>query len=154
MKIFRAPEILLGETRYTTAIDMWSIGNIFSELLTGKPVLDGTSELEQIDKMVNVIGSPSDSTWPGFEKLPHAKQLIFPTQPKNRLEKYIPNLSNNARDLMNRMLTYDPKSRISASDSLSHVYFTDNDPAPAPMGTLPELIMLDNIPTAGGIADF
>jgi len=150
---YRAPEIFLGDRHYTAAIDIWSAGAIFAELLTGKPVLDGTSELEQIDKMVTLLGSPSDKSWPGFDKLPHAKELIFPKQPTNRIRKFIPNHSDNTYDLLNKLLTYDPVSRISSTEALNHPYFSE-EPLPAPMGTMPEILLLDNPRTGGGAAEF
>ena len=56
---YRAPEILLGSTKYTTQADMWSVGCIFAELLGGKPLFPGTSTLSQINKVLEVTGKPT-----------------------------------------------------------------------------------------------
>lgn len=67
--IFRAPELFLGSDTYSTSVDIWSAGCILAELIAGngRPFLDGTSELEQIDKMVDLLGSPTKETWPGTQ---------------------------------------------------------------------------------------
>lgn len=79
----RALELFLGAERYTNAVDMWSFGCIMAELYagTGRPFLDGTSELEQIDKMCDSIGSPSMKKWPGLKDLELSRRLQFPDQP-------------------------------------------------------------------------
>jgi mitogen-activated protein kinase 15 len=56
---YRAPEILLGSNKYTKGVDMWSLGCILAELLLGKPVFPGTSTLNQLDRVMEVIGRPS-----------------------------------------------------------------------------------------------
>ena len=60
---------------YSVAVDMWSVGCILAELLLGKPLFPGQSEFEQIDKIVSVLGTPNDDTWPGFKKLPNADKI-------------------------------------------------------------------------------
>lgn len=55
---YRAPEILLGSTKYTKAVDMWSTGVILGELIIGKPVFPGTSTLNQIERIIELIGKP------------------------------------------------------------------------------------------------
>ncbi len=117
---------------------MWSLGAIMAELHagTGRPFLDGTSELEQIDKMCEVLGSPSEVSWPGLRDLEISKRLSFPNQPDNRLRKFIPSLDEEAFDLLSQLLTYNPSLRITAKDSLIHPYFL-TEPFPAPTGPLP-----------------
>jgi mitogen-activated protein kinase 15 len=58
---YRAPEILLGSTKYTKGVDMWSLGCILAELLLGKPFFPGTSTLNQLDRIMEVTGRPSQS---------------------------------------------------------------------------------------------
>uniref|UniRef100_F6RSU5 mitogen-activated protein kinase n=1 Tax=Equus caballus TaxID=9796 RepID=F6RSU5_HORSE len=67
---YRAPELLLGTTTQTTSIDMWAVGCILAELLAHKPLLPGTSEIHQVDLIVQLLGTPSENIWPGFSKLP------------------------------------------------------------------------------------
>ena len=66
---YRAPEILLGQKTYTPAIDIWSVGCIYAEMLTGRPLFDGASEIGQLIKIFKLMGTPNDSNWPGVESL-------------------------------------------------------------------------------------
>jgi cyclin-dependent kinase 10 len=77
---YRAPEVLFGDSNYTTAIDLWSAGCIMGELMQHKPLLPGNTEQVQLDLIVKLLGSPNDTIWPGFSKLPSAKLLILPDQ--------------------------------------------------------------------------
>ncbi|KAJ4292159.1 hypothetical protein N0V88_005787 [Collariella sp. IMI 366227] len=78
---YRAPELLLGAPRYTSAIDMWSIGCIFGELLTREPLLQGRNEVDQLTQIFSLCGVPTDESWPSFRRLPNARGLRLPTKP-------------------------------------------------------------------------
>lgn len=77
---YRAPEVLFGDSNYTTSIDLWSAGCIMGELMQHKPLLPGNTEQAQLDMIVKLLGSPNDTIWPGFSKLPSAKLLVLPKQ--------------------------------------------------------------------------
>lgn len=140
---YRAPEILLGSRTYTPALDIWSVGCIFAELLTLKALLPGEGELDQLDRMSKLLGSPTDKIWPGMGKLPNAKKIQFARQPHNYLRRQFPAnayagkvaLTNNGFDLLNSMLTYDPTKRITAAEALQHPFFSE-----APLPKDPALI--------------
>ncbi|XP_057416218.1 cyclin-dependent kinase G-2 isoform X2 [Lotus japonicus] len=70
---YRAPELLLGAKQYSTAIDMWSLGCIMAELLSKEPLFNGRTEFDQLDKIFRILGTPNESIWPGFSKLPGVK---------------------------------------------------------------------------------
>nr|GEU48040.1 cyclin-dependent kinase 11 [Tanacetum cinerariifolium] len=134
-----APELLLGMKHYTTAVDMWSVGCIMAELLSKKPLFDGRKELEQINKIFSTLGTPDDSRWPGYSKLPGLKskpKLV--KQPCNNLRKKFPvamftgspTLTELGFDLLSRLLTYDPAKRITAKEALNHGWFREY-PLPA-----------------------
>ncbi|GAB5593798.1 Cyclin-dependent kinase 11B [Umbelopsis nana] len=133
---YRAPELLLGAKEYSTAVDMWSIGCIFAELVLKEPLLPGRSEIEQLDKIFKLLGMPNDKIWPGFSDLPHAKNIAFVNQPYNNLRSKFLYLTEAGIDLMSKLLTYDPKKRISAEEALKHPYFSESpgpkDPAMFP----------------------
>jgi len=123
---YRSPEIFLGERRYTTAVDIWSTACIFAELFLGKPLLDGISALEQIDKMCSVLGTPSLEDWPAFTSCPNAKDLVFPNQPNNLLRKYIPNLTDLSFSLLSEMFIFNPEKRLTAANAKLHGYWQEN----------------------------
>nr|XP_028951993.1 cyclin-dependent kinase G-2-like isoform X2 [Malus domestica] len=70
---YRAPELLLGVKEYSTAIDMWSLGCIMAELLSKEPLFNGKTEFDQLDKIFKILGTPNETIWPGYSKLPGVK---------------------------------------------------------------------------------
>lgn len=134
---YRSPELLLGAKEYSTAVDMWSVGCIFGELLTQKPLFPGKSEIDQINKIFKDLGSPSEKIWPGYNELPAVKKMTFTEYPYNNLRKrFGALLSDQGFDLMNKFLTYCPSKRILSDEGLKHEYFRETplpiDPAMFP----------------------
>ncbi|KAI5480188.1 cell division cycle 2-like protein [Pseudohyphozyma bogoriensis] len=124
---YRAPELLLGATEYTTAVDMWSIGCIFGELILKEPLLPGKGEIDQVSKIFKLLGRPTEEMWPGFSKLPNAKNFnIQAAQPYSTLRQTFKYLSEQGLDLLSQLLAYDPEKRISAEEALKHPYFTES----------------------------
>ncbi|NWH67636.1 CDK10 kinase, partial [Geococcyx californianus] len=132
---YRAPELLLGMTTQTTAIDMWALGCILAELLAHKPLLPGTSEIHQIDLIVQLLGTPNENIWPGFSKLPLVSQYTLRKQPYNNLKHKFPWLSEAGLRLLNFLFMYDPKKRATAKDCLESSYFKEK-----PLPCEPELM--------------
>uniref|UniRef100_A0A3Q2YLT3 cyclin-dependent kinase n=1 Tax=Hippocampus comes TaxID=109280 RepID=A0A3Q2YLT3_HIPCM len=123
---YRSPELLLGAKEYSTAVDMWSVGCIFGELLTQKPLFPGKSEIDQINKIFKDLGSPSEKIWPGYNELPAVKKMSFTEHPYNNLRKrFGALLSDQGFDLMNKFLTYCPSKRILSDEALKHEYFRE-----------------------------
>jgi serine/threonine protein kinase len=119
---YRAAEILMGQEQYTTAIDIWSLGCVFYEMLTARPLFPGDSEIDQLYRIFRTLGTPSEQTWPGVSALPEYKQT-FPNWPAQDLQKTLPDISPLGLQLFSNMLTYDPKKRFCARDCLEHEYF-------------------------------
>ncbi|KAJ7393423.1 hypothetical protein OS493_006396 [Desmophyllum pertusum] len=109
---YRAPELLLGTKEYSTPIDLWSVGCIFAELLTMKPLFPGKSEIDQINRIFKELGTPSDKIWPGppsYSELPAVKKRT----------SFGAHLTDKGFNLLNRFLTFDPKRRITGDEALS-----------------------------------
>ncbi|XP_004310052.1 PREDICTED: cyclin-dependent kinase G-2-like [Fragaria vesca subsp. vesca] len=129
---YRAPELLLGAREYSTAIDMWSLGCIMAELLSKEPLFNGRTEFEQLDKIFKILGTPNETIWPGFSKLPGVK-VNFVKHQFNLLRKKFPAtsftgspvLTEAGFDLLNKLLTYDPEKRITADAALNHEWFRE-----------------------------
>ena len=68
---YRAPELLLGATEYSTPVDLWSVGCIFAEIVSKRALFDGDSEQDQIRKIFRIMGTPNDEVWPGVSTLPN-----------------------------------------------------------------------------------
>nr|XP_012634307.1 cyclin-dependent kinase 3 isoform X1 [Microcebus murinus] len=127
---YRAPEILLGSKFYSTAVDVWSIGCIFAEMVTRKALFPGDSEIDQLFRIFRTLGTPSEATWPGVTQLPDYKGT-FPKWPSKGLEEIVPSLEPEGKDLLVQLLQYDPSRRISAKAALAHPYFSSPESSPA-----------------------
>ena len=121
---YRAPEILLGTLEYSSALDVWSLGTIFLELLIKAPFFVGDSEIDQLYKIFRKLGTPNETIWPGVSKLRDYKRS-FPNWAPTNFSEELKNLEQLGLDLLRRMLTYDPASRITAKEALNHPYFND-----------------------------
>jgi len=107
--------------RYSTAIDIWSAGCIFAEMITGRPLFPGDSEIDELHRIFRVLGTPNESTWPGVTSLPDFSPT-FPTWRPGSLARYVRGLCPKGLDLLARMLVLDPSRRITAIDALQHEY--------------------------------
>ncbi|KAK7534176.1 serine/threonine protein kinase, CMGC family, CDC2/CDK subfamily [Phyllosticta citribraziliensis] len=132
---YRAPELLLGAREYGQAIDMWSVGCIFGELLTKEPLLQGKNEVDELSKIFELCGIPTEDTWPGFRRLPNAKSLRLPRNPHTTgavIRSKFPFLTAAGASLLTSLLSLNPDSRPLASEVLKHAYFSEN---PRPKST-------------------
>eukprot|EP00914_Ancora_sagittata_P028213 GHVO01055494.1.p1 GENE.GHVO01055494.1~~GHVO01055494.1.p1 ORF type:complete len:311 (-),score=34.74 GHVO01055494.1:134-1066(-) len=128
---YRAPEVLLGSQRYSTPVDIWSIGCIFAEMVKKRPLFHGDSEIDQLFRIFRTLTTPTEETWPGVTSLPDYKPT-FPNWKTNTLPQAVKTLTADGLDLLQQTLTYDTTSRISAKDALNHPYFHDLDKSSLP----------------------
>ncbi|KAI4171684.1 MAG: hypothetical protein LQ343_004077 [Gyalolechia ehrenbergii] len=129
---YRSPELLLGETQYGPAVDIWSAACVMIEIFTKHAIFPGDGgEINQLDKIYNVLGTPTRSEWPGLVDMAWF-ELLRPFERKHNTfaEKYQERLTPAAFELLQAMLLYDPAKRPTASDVLEHPYFTTEEPAP------------------------
>ncbi|KAI3956700.1 hypothetical protein MKW92_015560 [Papaver armeniacum] len=120
---YRAPEVLLGATHYSTPVDIWSVGCIFAELVTNQALFPGDSELQQLLHIFRLLGTPNEERWPGVSKLMNWHE--YPQWSPRKLSSAVPNLDEAGQDLLLQMLRYEPSKRISAKKAMEHPYFDD-----------------------------
>ncbi|EDN05018.1 protein kinase [Histoplasma capsulatum] len=135
---YRSPELLLGAETYGPEIDMWSIGCIFAELVTKKPLFQGENEVSQLSEIFASTGPPTTQSWPSFRSLPNAKFVGFPANSAAQnsdggipllWRKKFPYLTTAGLTLLSHLLALNPASRPDAATCLSHPYFRE-DPKP------------------------
>ena len=127
---YRAPELLFWMNRYGSKIDIWSIGCILGELVLNRPLFQGESEIDQINKIFNVLGNLSENEWNSVKaKTTNANigRIVF-----NKYERKIDDMfKNNDRidnkgvDLLKKMLEMDEEKRISSEKALEHEWFKE-----------------------------
>lgn len=122
---YRAPEVLLGSSQYSTSVDMWSVGCIFAELSRKAPLFPGDSELQQLLHIFRLLGTPTEESWPGVKKLRDWHE--YPQWQPQNLSRAVPDMGPEALDLLTRMLMFDPAKRVSAKAALNHPFFDDLD---------------------------
>jgi len=148
---YRAPELLLGAEKYDQAVDMWSVGCIFGELLKKEPLLQGKNEVAypsfphsycnqtNMHEIFELCGIPTDESWPSFRRLPNARGLRLPRTPQatgSVVRSKFPLLTATGSDLLNTLLSLNPDRRPSASEVLGHSYFRE-DPRPKATAMFP-----------------
>jgi len=120
---YRPPELLLGATDYGVGIDLWSAGCILAELLYGKPIMPGRTEVEQLHKIFKLCGSPSEEYWKK-SKLPHAT-IFKPQQPYKRcIRETFKDFPASALPLVETLLAIDPAERQTATAALHSDFFS------------------------------
>lgn len=133
---YRPPELLLGERRYTPAIDLWGVGCIIAEMYKSKPIMPGKSDLDQLDLIFSLCGTPTESTMPGWTRLPGCEGIrSFKYYPRRLEREYQPH-GESTVDLIGHLLHLNPHTRLTAQQALDHHYFTTK-PLPALPSELP-----------------
>lgn len=121
---YRAPEVMCSCQEYDEGIDVWATGCILAELHGRKPLFPGDDYIKQMNLIFGVLGTPNESD---YDFISNEKALDYikslKKRPKIEFSKIYPKASEHALDLMDKMLTFNPKNRISVGDALKHPYF-------------------------------
>jgi serine/threonine protein kinase len=126
---YRAPEIFFGDSYYGNKIDIWSIGCVFAELITGKPIFKANNELGTLSNIIENIGCPNEDNWPGVSQLPN--YLPF-GEGEFKIGKILEEggLSKEGIDMVTKMLMLDPKKRPTCEELLKNDYFKKDIASP------------------------
>ncbi|KAF0895222.1 hypothetical protein E2562_008561 [Oryza meyeriana var. granulata] len=119
---YRPPELLLGATKYGVSVDMWSTGCILAELLAGKPIMPGRTEVEQIHKIFKLCGSPSDEYWQKLN-VPQTGMFKPSRQYRRCIADNFKDFPQSAIVLLDNLLALEPEARGTAASTLQSDFF-------------------------------
>lgn len=114
----------MGSKKYSTSVDIWSVGCIFAELITKKALFNGQSDEDQLDKIFRIMGTPSLEEWPEMADLPLYK-ADMPVYERQNLADFVPGLDEEGMDLLDKLLQVDPTKRITAADAMKHPFLKE-----------------------------
>jgi serine/threonine protein kinase len=136
---YRAPELLLSCAEYTSAIDVWSVGCIFAELLGRKPLFPGKDYVHQLNLIARVAGTPAEHET-SFVSSEKARRYLhaLPRYPRVDFRTVYPDAAVEAVDLIDKMLAFDPSKRITVAQALAHPYLASlHDESDEPSASRP-----------------
>jgi p38 MAP kinase len=131
---YRAPEVMLNWMHYTQTVDVWSVGCIFAELLTAKPLFPGSDHIDQLLRILRVTGTPDADFLPKITSQEARTYLrTLPVMKRRPLKEVLTSIDDEAASLLESMLELDPSKRPSAAQALSHPYLSQyHDPSDEP----------------------
>ncbi|GME71167.1 unnamed protein product [[Candida] boidinii] len=133
---YRPPELLLGERKYTTSVDMWGIGCVLGEMYKKRPILEGSSDLDQANIIFKLVGSPNEETMPGYRNL-NGNGVNLTVKYDGNIDTEFSKLGRNGCELLKNLLALNPYKRLNALAALNHPYFT-TEPLPCKPSELPK----------------
>ncbi|KAB8304610.1 hypothetical protein EYC80_003986 [Monilinia laxa] len=136
---YRPPELLFGARHYSGAVDIWSVGLVFAEMVIRVPYIAGDTEVHQVSLLCRAIGTPNEDNWPGVTKLPEytVPDPPHPVAPREHYLAMFGTAGPEGVDLLMNMLVLDPRKRITAREVLEHPYWAA-DPKPTKNEDLPK----------------
>ena len=121
---YRPPDVLMGSRKYSTSVDIWSIGCIMAEMITSHPLFPGSNEQDELHRIFKGLGTPTQATWPGVSELPEWKPDFY-QYPAQSWASLVPGIDAPGIDLISQLAKPDPNQRLSAKTALEHPYFRD-----------------------------
>lgn len=131
---YRCPELLFGAKMYGVGVDIWAVGCILAELLLRVPFLPGETDLDQMSRIFQALGTPTEDTWPGVTSL--SEYVTFKTFPGTPLEHIFTAAGDDLLELLGKLLAMDPLKRCTSTQALQMAYFS-NRPPPSDPSELP-----------------
>ncbi|XP_065674244.1 cyclin-dependent kinase 5 homolog isoform X2 [Hydra vulgaris] len=120
---YRPPDVLLGSTVYNASIDMWGVGCIFYEMVTGRPMFPGSTSDNELTLIFKMLGTPNEKTWPGITTNPEFIAGRFPNYRPEKLHNHLPRIELEGLDLLQKFICFVPAARIDAFAGMKHSYF-------------------------------
>jgi cyclin-dependent kinase len=130
---YRAPDVLLGSTTYGTPVDMWSVGCIMAEMVSGTVLFPGHNDVEQLRLIFEHLGKPTTENWPTIGQCPLAERVLSRDEFRRTFTRsidsvfaqplYMDKLGPLGVDLLKRILRYEPSQRLTADQAREHEYF-------------------------------
>jgi len=121
---YRSPDVLMGSRKYSTPVDIWSVGCIFAEMVNGRPLFPGNTDQDQLQKIFKILGTPNEIMWPTVAELPDWK-TDFTTYEAQPWSSMVGALEPLGVDLLQKMLMFDPQQRIAGKVGMDDPYFKD-----------------------------
>ena len=115
------PEVILDSDSYSTAVDVWSVGCIMYEMLHNRPAFPGSKGRELVQMQFELMGTPTEATWPGISRYPLYRSLPV-TPPQPWITDKFSMIGKEGQDLIGKLLTLNPRHRITAKRALDHPY--------------------------------
>ncbi|KAL9096099.1 MAG: hypothetical protein Q9165_001622 [Trypethelium subeluteriae] len=138
---YRPPELFYGARHYGGAVDVWSMGTVFAELILRTPFMAGQTELDQVYLIGQALGTPTEENWPGVSKLPDyvpvEKKNVIPVRDRNYFLGLFGTAGPMGVDLLMKMLVLDPRKRVTAKQILQHEWWSA-EPKPTKKENLPK----------------
>ncbi|AYV87061.1 MAG: putative cyclin-dependent kinase A-1 [Sylvanvirus sp.] len=125
---FRPPELLLGGSEYGFPADMWCVGVIIFELVTGKHFLTTKTDDEQLTEIFSILGTPSESSWNGVSTFPKFKSDVKSIKSNTLCNYFDDSIDKNLISLISKLLVVNPNNRLTAQEALDYPYFQDFQP--------------------------
>lgn len=134
---YRAPELLYGARMYGTGVDIWAVGCILAELLRREALFPGDSDLDTLDKIITLLGTPSEKNWHGVTELPDFVEFNDVSSGKSISEEFSA-VEQDGIDILESMLKLCPTDRCTCTEALQMPYFT-TEPYPTSPEFLPRI---------------
>ncbi|ELP93491.1 cell division protein kinase, putative, partial [Entamoeba invadens IP1] len=123
---YRAPELIMRSQTYSSAIDLWSVGTVLAEMVIKEPLFRGDSDIDQIHRILNILGKPSDED---LEKMPYFNKSYFTYQfqPEDEILEKLKRAGESGVSLLLGLLDYVPGRRFCAREAMQHKFFKQNE---------------------------